>query len=441
MAVKASAQITMTDVTDIDSTCRYYLLQSSTLSKPSKPTTNPPSSSWTKTEPSYTAGSTNSLYFTDLTVYSNGEFSYSDVSLSSSYEAAKAAYNKAVAAQNAANTAQSTANNAQSSATAAAKTATNYIDYSSTNGLQVGNKTSGSWSGFRTQITSSAFNILNAAGETLASYGAKLVELGKNASDAVVSFCNDVARIYVEGGGRAVLESWGLLLSATNTNSQAQVDLTNSDGVANAKIKSVAFKTASQFFTALIEVIAKTDGTSKIAMTANDIEMHGDVTIDKAEVTEELTAGIIKVGNGNAISVIGTGTWTPEMSGLDIINLSVGNYVKIGDVVIINFFVTGVFGENATVDNSGFLCITGIPFEAAAGQNWYAGGGHWQGGHAVDTSAYFSGYALAPDTQRIYPRTSKVPQDMYLEMGGGYICPTKGKTLYCSGTIMYKTVS
>lgn len=126
MAVKASDQITMTDMTDIDSTCRYYLLQSSTLSKPSKPTTNPPSSSWSKTEPSYTTGSTNSLYFTDLTVYSNGEFSYSDVSLSSSYEAAKAAYNKAVAAQN-------TANNAQTEATEAAKTATNFIEVENEN--------------------------------------------------------------------------------------------------------------------------------------------------------------------------------------------------------------------------------------------------------------------------------------------------------------------
>ena len=40
-------------------------------------------------EPSYTAGSTNSLYFCDLNVFSDGDYAYSDVSLSSSYEAAK----------------------------------------------------------------------------------------------------------------------------------------------------------------------------------------------------------------------------------------------------------------------------------------------------------------------------------------------------------------
>ena len=89
----------------MQSVTRYYLLQSSTSSIPSKPTANPPTGSWVKTEPSYTSGSTNSLYLTDLTVFTDGSFSYSDVSLSSSYEAAKAAYNKAVAAEGKASTA------------------------------------------------------------------------------------------------------------------------------------------------------------------------------------------------------------------------------------------------------------------------------------------------------------------------------------------------
>ena len=102
MAVKSSATITLSCVGDVYSTTRYYLLQSSTLNKPAKPTTKPPTGGWTDTEPSYTAGSTNSLYITDLTVFSDGTWAYSSVSLSSSYEAAKAAYNKAAAAQDAA---------------------------------------------------------------------------------------------------------------------------------------------------------------------------------------------------------------------------------------------------------------------------------------------------------------------------------------------------
>lgn len=100
MAVKAKAEITISRIIDIDKVTRYYLLQSSTATAPSKPTANPPGGNWKTTEPSYTSGSTNTLYFVDLTVMTNGSFSYSAVSKSSSYEAAKEAWNKANNAQN-----------------------------------------------------------------------------------------------------------------------------------------------------------------------------------------------------------------------------------------------------------------------------------------------------------------------------------------------------
>lgn len=105
MAVKAKCEITLYRVVDIDKVTRYYLLQSSTATTPSKPTANPPGGNWKTTEPSYTSGSTNTLYFVDLTVMTNGSFSYSAVSKSSSYEAAKEAWNKANNAQNTADSA------------------------------------------------------------------------------------------------------------------------------------------------------------------------------------------------------------------------------------------------------------------------------------------------------------------------------------------------
>ena len=116
MAIKATAAITLSSIRDLQSCTRYYLLQSSTLSPPARPTAKPPGGSWGVMEPSYTSGSTNSLYFCDLTVFSDDSFSYSDVSLSSSYEAAKAAYNQAVTAQSTASAAQSSADAAQSTA-------------------------------------------------------------------------------------------------------------------------------------------------------------------------------------------------------------------------------------------------------------------------------------------------------------------------------------
>ena len=99
MAVKASATITLAQTVDVKKVTRYYLLQSSTLSKPAKPTTYPPADGWDDTEPSYTSGSTNSLYFTDCTELTDGAWEYSEVSLSSAYEAAKQAWNKAAAVE------------------------------------------------------------------------------------------------------------------------------------------------------------------------------------------------------------------------------------------------------------------------------------------------------------------------------------------------------
>lgn len=171
MAVKAKGQISLSTIIDVKATYRYYLLQTSTLAKPSKPTSYPPDSKWTDNEPSYTEGSTNSLYLVDCTVFCDDTFAYSTVSLSSAYEAAKAAYNKAVNA---------------------AKTATNYIK-STTSGLIVGN-VSASTLGNNILIDTDSVDIRN--GETvLAHYGEKLIELGKNATDATISLVNDKGRI------------------------------------------------------------------------------------------------------------------------------------------------------------------------------------------------------------------------------------------------------
>lgn len=74
---------------------RYYILQSSTTAPPKPSDGSAIGSNWSKTEPSYTSGSTSTLYFVVQTVMSNGTIKYSDVSKSSSYEAAKEAWNKA----------------------------------------------------------------------------------------------------------------------------------------------------------------------------------------------------------------------------------------------------------------------------------------------------------------------------------------------------------
>lgn len=77
----------------------------------------------------------------------------------------------------------------------ASKTATNFLSYDSTNGLIIGNKSSGSWSGSRAQITSSAFNILGSNGTVLASYQANQIDLGVNGEGTVINLCGGVGSI------------------------------------------------------------------------------------------------------------------------------------------------------------------------------------------------------------------------------------------------------
>lgn len=139
MAVKAKAEITLYKIISVDKVVRYYLLQSSTLAAPSKPADGAViGSNWSKTEPSYTSGSTSTSYFVDQTVLSNGTLKYSEVSKSSSYEAAKEAWNKA-------NNAQKTADSANSK-----------IDGLQVGGRNLARKTSSDWSSWIIPVANKA---------------------------------------------------------------------------------------------------------------------------------------------------------------------------------------------------------------------------------------------------------------------------------------------
>ena len=81
-------------------------------------------------------------------------------------------------------TAESDIDAAKTDAANAAKTATNFMGYDGTNGLLIGNKTSGSWSGYRSQMLPTAFNILDASGNTMSSYGT-VTTIGKTSGQHV----------------------------------------------------------------------------------------------------------------------------------------------------------------------------------------------------------------------------------------------------------------
>lgn len=102
----------------------------------------------------------------------------------------------------------------------AAKTATSFLNYDATNGLQIGNKISGNWSGYRTQIKSDSFNILDQNGHILAKYGANNIELGANSDRTIINLCGNRGSIwYNETDDFIELGSQNVKVRGTNLSS------------------------------------------------------------------------------------------------------------------------------------------------------------------------------------------------------------------------------
>ena len=79
---------------------------------------------------------------------------------------------------------------------AAATTATNFISIRSDGGIEVGNKSGGSWTGYRSQMLASEFNILDADGTVLSSFGATDIDLGINSESAMITMCGKTLQFY-----------------------------------------------------------------------------------------------------------------------------------------------------------------------------------------------------------------------------------------------------
>lgn len=183
----------------------------------------------------------------------------------------------------------------------ASKTATNFLSYDSANGVQVGNRTGGTWSGFRTQIASTAFNILDSAGNILASYGAKLVELGKNAADAIIKLCGGKGQIEYTSDDYLQVSADKLRLKGKSAASLYSAD-TNSSGeleksAVNVTPGQVYIYSGSSSISVLDSSIVLSADTS-ITMTASEINDNYGRLLS----TEEGTSGIWsykKWSNGN----------------------------------------------------------------------------------------------------------------------------------------------
>lgn len=203
---------------------------------------------------------------------------------------ADTAKTNAANAQTTANSAKTAAANAQTTADNAAKTATNFLSYDS-NGLQIGNKSSGSWSGYRTQITSSAFNILGESGQTIASYGANKVELGKNSTESEILLC----------GGLGTMKYGTINLIPYNAYGRF-MQLIGGNVALNGDRASLTSQGASSGSYSIVEVIA-----NKVLLESADYTTAGDGTPVWAGTKIELLSESRKiniVGNTDVAGVL-----------------------------------------------------------------------------------------------------------------------------------------
>lgn len=190
-----------------------------------------------------------------------------------------------------------TANAAASDAADAAKTATNFLEFSNANGLEIGNKSAGSWSGYRTQITSSEFNILNSSGTEVASYGTNRIELGKDSTSSVIKLCGGEGSISYGtdswGGSSFKINSASPTLSGTSTASLVCA----SSELKRSMIR--VFPTQIYMYSAASDSVA-----SSIDMNKNYIDITADSTITlKAPTVKDTYGEILSVDRGSS------GTW------------------------------------------------------------------------------------------------------------------------------------
>lgn len=122
-----------------------------------------------------------------------------------------------------ANSASATANAARTEAASAAKTASDYMQYTA-DGLEVGNKSSGSWSGFRSRMAAGAFEVIDAAGNVLSSFGASVVELGKNSVNSIIKLCGGKGEV-----SYGTIDIYGSYYGALRIASEAIVNVEGSE--------------------------------------------------------------------------------------------------------------------------------------------------------------------------------------------------------------------
>lgn len=311
---------------------------------------------------------------------------------------------------------------------AASKTATNFMSHDATNGLQIGDKIDGDWTGYRAQVKTDSFNILDADGTVLSTFGANEIDLGNNNEDTVISMCNKKATIRVDASAADPYYS-AVKFEADN------LELDGDNIYLYTENGDPTFENDNVHRTGTAVVQPDVAGLSTFSFEFGGAPVTTDLHLDHGTITAYASTGVSITAPtiglyGNLAGAIETGTWTARLNA-GTITAQQCTYQKVGDMCTISFFIQGTGIAASTGGN--YLYIGGVPYTPRSGATWYGGGGHMQG-LRIDSGHYPTGPIIQPNGL-IYYRTA---QSASTSAAGGYAHIANGSaTFYITGSITY----
>ena len=323
----------------------------------------------------------------------------------------------------------SKASEASEAAKEAAKTATNFLSYDK-NGLEIGNKISGSWVGCRAQIKPTSFNILDSDGKELATYGADAIHLGYKkdetyANSATIFMCDDDLQISTSSYGEVTyseLYSPRIWIKADERAGMNTIKtINNKDG------KPIEYKSIVQTFPERIEMSASAYNTYTKATEISNVNVNQQVVHIFGQRSVEIIGGrdtesysgiyvrsggidITKFGYGSVNITCGT---NPNGDKVNIKGHSA--FVHNGKVVDI---ANGNIDADGNADIGGALTTTG---DATIGGNLSANyvTGTWLQGTAANAATTKQDRVCVMDSSGwVYTRTlAQILGDIGIECG------------------------
>lgn len=137
-----------------------------------------------------------------------------------------------------------------------------------------------------------------------------------------------------------------------------------------------------------------------------------------------------------------SGTWTPTVTGVTAASLSAsGSYIKVGNIVTINFYFTGTANGGGTSSN---ICVNGssLPFTPSNVQRWYSGGGNLTNYYTAANYVFIGWTIETASNNNIYARAVQVSTSGAIRTSGyAYQGTNKSNTIHASGTIQYIATS